>query len=129
MAEQLESNSDLDASDDSEQQPESQYTHRGGPLSIQLPVEFTVLDKARLMTQDRNIRTDELATCISQDPILTLEVLRIANAMFFVQDRPPITTAQTAVVRLGSANVEELIENAYNRPPILDPHVLKELVH
>ena len=92
----------------------------GSPLSLLMPAQVSVLNKARVLVSDTNLRIDELVTCISKDPVILLEVLRVANAMFSAGDRPPITTPRTAVVRLGSANVEDIIEHLVQRNPITE---------
>lgn len=97
-----------------------------GPLSIQMPAQASLLSQSRFLAGDRNLRNDDLATSISQDPILTLELLRVANAIAFTQDRPPITTARTALIRLGSSNIVEILNNTALRIPFSDPGVAKE---
>ncbi|MCB0324513.1 MAG: HDOD domain-containing protein [Bdellovibrionales bacterium] len=99
---------------------------RRGPKSILLPPEPSVLKEARLLAGDRNVRISRLASTIAQDPIITLELLRVANATFFAGDRPSITTAQTAVIRLGSQTIVEMLDSLRTRPQIQQPEVSRE---
>ena len=105
----------------------SQMLSRRGPLSIDLYPDQNVLLKARFMAGDPNLRINELANCISRDPICTLELLRVANAIYFAQDRPPICTVKTAVVRLGSSNLVEILEQLKSRKSHPKPMVAAEI--
>jgi hypothetical protein len=72
---------------------------------------------------NKNSRVEDLAICASQDPIIVLELLRISNAMFFSGGRSPITSAKTAIIRLGSDVVFETLERIAERPGFDDPKV------
>ena len=96
----------------------------GGVLSIQLPPDPLIWAEARRLVADKNVRVEDLATCASQDPVLVIELLKTANAMYFSGGRPPITATKTAIVRLGSDVVLELLDNINKRPPIDDEDVL-----
>lgn len=91
-----------------------------------MPVEPAVLRRARKLVGDSNLKLDELSTCVSQDPVLTMELLRISNAMFFVKDRPAITGVRTACVRLGSEQVTQIIESVMLRREIDNKPVAEE---
>ncbi|NDC37324.1 MAG: hypothetical protein EBZ48_04655 [Proteobacteria bacterium] len=41
----------------------------GGPFAIQLPPDAAVLAEARRLVGDRSTRMEELAVCVSQDPV------------------------------------------------------------
>lgn len=90
----------------------------GRPFSILLPADMTIWNEARRLVTDKNIRVEDLAICASQDPIIVIELLRISNAMFFSGGRSPITTAKTAIVRLGSDVVLDALEKIKDRPQI-----------
>jgi HD-like signal output (HDOD) protein len=98
---------------------------RRGPLSLELTAESSVLREARVLAGDRNVLINHLANVIAQDPVITLEMLRVANATFFSADRPAITTVQTALVRLGSQIIIELLTTIAHRPPIEDQEVAR----
>jgi HD-like signal output (HDOD) protein len=70
------------------------------------------------MSCDKNIRVEDLALCVSQDPVLVLELLKAANALYFSGGRPPITTATAAITRLGSDVVVKTLEELLERPLI-----------
>lgn len=87
-----------------------------GPQGIDLPVQVETLREARNLVGNGDVRINQLAAVISDDPVLTLELLRIANATFFAGDRPPATTVRAAVVRLGSGTIIDLLDQVANRP-------------
>ena len=90
----------------------------GGPLSIVLPPDAAVIAEASRLINDANLRVEDLSSCISQDPVIVLELLKTANAMFFSGGRPPITSPKTAIVRLGQQTTKELIDNILKRPQL-----------
>jgi len=103
--------------------PEQTEPHKhkaGGPLGIELPPKTEILSEARARASDRNSSLQPLTNLVVQDPVTTLEFLRIANAMFFAQDRPAILTVKNAIVRLGSENLVELFDRLQNRPQFLN---------
>ena len=84
-------------------------------LSLELPPDRAVLAEARMLVADKNTRTTTLARLIAQDPVTALALIRVANATFFSADRPAITNIQTAVVRLGSQTIIELLDSLAQR--------------
>lgn len=98
---------------------------QGGPLRIMLPPDMAVWTEARRMTTDKNVRLEDLAICVAQDPAIVLELIRVANAMYFSAGRPPITTTQTAIMRLGSDVVLENLKKIRQRPLLAEPEVSK----
>lgn len=86
-----------------------------GALSLLLPVDKLIWEEARRLIGDKKVRVEDLATCCLQDPVLVIELLKKANAMFFSGGRPPITSTTTAIVRLGSEVVHELLEGLKER--------------
>jgi HD-like signal output (HDOD) protein len=95
----------------------------GGPYSIVLAPDRLVLQEARRLVGDRNVRVEDLATCASQDPVTVLELLRHSNALFYAGGRQTIVSAKSAIVRLGSQIVLECIETLSNRPAIEDEDI------
>lgn len=91
---------------------------RIGPLNLVLPPDSAVINEARKLIADKNVRVEDVSTCASQDPVLILELLKSANAMFFSAGRPPITAPKTAIVRLGQQVVQELVDSVKGRPQI-----------
>lgn len=94
-----------------------------GPMGIIFSPEPAVWSEARRLVADKKIRVESLAVCASQDPVIVIELLRTANAMFFSGGRSPITSTQTAIVRLGSELVLDLLEKMKERAPIADKDV------
>ncbi|MBN8547747.1 MAG: HDOD domain-containing protein [Deltaproteobacteria bacterium] len=88
----------------------------GRPFSLLLPPDMAIWQEARRLVTDKSIRVEDLAICASQDPVIVIELLRISNAMFFSGGRSPITTAKTAIVRLGSDVVLDSLEKMKDRP-------------
>ncbi len=100
--------------------------HSGGPLAIDLPPDARTLNSALVLASDRNARINTLAQTVSEDPILSLELLRVANAMFYSGDRPSILNVRTAVVRLGSGAVVDALTKLKQRPSLAPEEVASE---
>jgi len=94
-----------------------------GALSLQLPPDRIVWAEARRLVGNKNIRVEDLAICTAQDPVIVLDLLRIANAMFFSGGRSPITSTKSAIIRLGSDVVLDALDKLGERPGIEDPKV------
>jgi len=88
----------------------------GNPLKILFPPDAAVWQASRVQASDKNIRVEDLALCASQDPVIVMELLRVANAMFFSGGRSPITSTRTAILRLGSEVVIECLERLKEHP-------------
>lgn len=95
----------------------------GGPLGILLPPDPIIWNEARRYISNKNVRVEDVATCVSQDPALVLELLKTANALYFSAGRPPITSTRTAIVRLGSQVVIDLFDKIRERPAITDDEI------
>ncbi len=93
----------------------------GGPLSILFPADIDVWNEARRLVADKNLRVEDLATCTSQDPVVVMDLLKVSNAMYFSGGKSAITSAKTAIVRLGSDVVIETLEKMKERILIEDP--------
>lgn len=87
---------------------------------IVFPPDLSVSFEARRLVADKNTRVEDLALCCAQDPVVVIEFLRIANAMYFSGGRPPITITKTAIIRLGSDVVLETLDELNQRPQIED---------
>lgn len=94
-----------------------------GPLSLQLPPDPAVLAESRRLAGDRSTRMEDLAVCASQDPVIVIELLRVANAMYFSEGRSPITSVKTAAMRLGADVLIETLTKLTERAGIEDPEV------
>lgn len=94
-----------------------------GPLDALLPYDQRIWDECRRMVVDRTVRVDDLAAVAAQDPVIVMDLLKVSNAMFFSGGRAPITAVKTAIVRLGSEVVLDVLEKVKDRPQIDDPKV------
>ncbi|MCB0317182.1 MAG: HDOD domain-containing protein [Bdellovibrionales bacterium] len=100
-----------------------------GPFAIQFAPNAIIWQEARKLISDKNIRVEDLATCCAQDPVLVIELLKSANAMFFSVGRSPITSAKVAIVRLGSDTVLSIFEKINERVQVDDEDVLHWIEH
>lgn len=108
---------------DIEPVPADVHSHEGtrtisGPLNAVLPPDRAVLHEAMKLVGDRNARVEDLATCISQDPVQVIEMLKIANGVGLTQGKAQITVPQTAIHRLGSTQVSDILKEISERPKI-----------
>lgn len=94
---------------------------KAGPRGVCLPAESRILREARKLAEDKNARISILADVLAGDPVLTLELLRFANAG--AGERQGIASAPRAVVRLGSEAVIELLDQIADRSELLEPSV------
>ena len=99
----------------------------GGPLSLLLPPDKAVLAEARRMIGDPSTRIEDLAVCASQDPVLVIEILRVANAMFFAESRSQMTSVKAAAIRLGADSGIETFDKLGEREQIGDSEVSRWL--
>ncbi len=79
-----------------------------------------VWSEASRLARRRDLKVSDLSLCALQDPVIVLELLKKANAMFFSAGRPPITNAATALTRLGSEVICEVLDELFAREPIED---------
>ncbi len=107
---------------DNEQQAEGTKVV-SGPLSVIFAADPTVWAESRRLAADKNVRVDDLATCAAQDPVIVMELLKTANAMYYSAGRPPITSAKTAIVRLGSDVTIDTLDKLREREPVEDPEL------
>lgn len=94
-----------------EQGSDQEEGKAAGPLGALLPADVALLNEAKRLLSDNDSRVDNLATVCLQDPIILIELLKKANALYFAGGRAPITSAKTAIVRLGSDVVSEVFES------------------
>lgn len=92
-------------------------------MSIEMPVESVILTETIRLASDPNTHITDVSTCVSQDPIFVLELLRVANQSTTAQARPAVTIAQNAVVQLGTEKVLEITTHIAGRSQITDPVV------
>jgi HD-like signal output (HDOD) protein len=98
-------------------------TKPSGPFSRIFGPNALVWNEAIRLASNKNIRVEDLALCCAQDPVIVMELLKTANALYFSGGRPPITTATTAIIRLGSETVIEALQGLAARPAIESENV------
>ncbi len=84
-----------------------------------------VWSEASRLARRRDLKVSDLSLCALQDPVIVIELLKKANAMFFSGGRPPITNAATALTRLGSEVICEVLDELFARDPIEDLEIRK----
>jgi HD-like signal output (HDOD) protein len=94
-----------------------------GPYTKVFPPNAMVWSEATRLAANKNIRVEDLAFCCAQDPILVMELLKTANALYFSGGRPAITTATTAIIRLGSETVITTLKDLAERPNYEDTEI------
>lgn len=94
-----------------------------GPLKHVMAPDRMVLAEARKLVADPSVRVEDLAVCIGQDPVLVVELLKTANAMFFSGGRAAITSTKTAAIRLGNTVLIDMLDKLKDREPISDPQI------
>lgn len=104
------------------------HSHEGtraisGPLNVILPPDPAVIHEALKLVGDRNSRVEDLSTCISQDPVQVIEILKIANGLGLTQGKAQITVPQTAIHRLGSQQVSDILNDISQRQRIENPSI------
>ncbi len=84
------------------------------------------MNLARMLAGDGNLRVNKLAETAALDPVVALELLRVANATFFAADKPSISSLHAAVVRLGSDSILGILDRLQQRPQFSDSEVVLE---
>lgn len=115
---------------DTDQEPGISLDEQGwptDPLAWELPPDALVLAEARKLAGDKNVRVESLATACLQDPVIVIELLRTSNALYFSGGRSAITSAKTAIVRLGSDTLIETLDSLLQRRRLEDTQVVEYL--
>lgn len=102
---------------------EADTQSRRSSLALRIPACPLILRRVRALAGDRHARIETLAHHTANDPVLTLELLRAANSMFFSEGRPPATTPRTAILRLGSSHLLETMDRIQEISPIADQEI------
>ena len=103
-------------------------TEAGGkimPFQRLFPPQPLIWQEAHRLASLKNVRVEDLALCASQDPVLVVELLRVANGISMAGTRAPLTTTTTCIMRLGSELVIETLDQLADRPRITDIDLLK----
>lgn len=95
----------------------------GNPFQRSFPIHPSILSQATRLASRTTTKVDDLALCALQDPILVLELLKLANGTFFSAGRPPLTTASGAILRLGEDELLKVLTALNERPNFTEPAV------
>ena len=80
------------------------------------PRRPTLLPQLMRAVEDPRSATDKLSRIIAHDPVLTSDVLRLANSAFYRTSPAPIETIQRAIVVLGVDALRALVATAMLQP-------------
>jgi HD-like signal output (HDOD) protein len=94
-----------------------------GPFQRSFPIHAAILSQATNLASKTTTKVDDFSLCALQDPILVLELLKLANGAFFSAGRPQVTTASGAVIRLGEDEMLNVLKALTDRPAFSDPDV------
>lgn len=93
--------------------------------SLELYPDKEILESAISLASDKNVRISKLSDMILKDPVITLEILSCANSLS--NEKASISAVQTGVIRIGSSQLIELLQNLKTRiKEDLDPDVSVE---
>jgi hypothetical protein len=98
-------------------------------LGINLPANQVTLADSIKLANKPNVSIEEFASCILDDPIIVLELLKRSNAMAFAESGQTITTLKGALTRLGWKTTEEILNSIQNRPQIKQSNRASWLEH
>jgi HD-like signal output (HDOD) protein len=87
------------------------------------PAQPLIWQECRRLAGDKNVRVEDLAAAANQDPVIVIELLKVANALFFSGGRQSITSVKTAIVRLGSDVLVETLNQIAERAQIEDEKI------
>ncbi|MCB9029557.1 MAG: HDOD domain-containing protein [Deltaproteobacteria bacterium] len=90
---------------------------------VQLPAKEEVLERARKIFSDPNARIEPSVSCVSEDPVIVLELLKAVHSIEAAGSRVPITTPRACIQRLGNQLINETLEMISERPQLTDPGV------
>lgn len=93
------------------------------PCKILLPVDLNICSTARQFMADGEKPMAAVAACVSQDPVMVLEFLKVVNRLDFAAKEGYVTTLLPALVRLGAQEVIQILYSLRSRPQIKDPCV------
>lgn len=111
----VQSNEQLEATAAIEGPPREIYGH---PRNTELPPNYSVIAAARQLLVNRNTRIPTLSSEMMKDPVTTLAIFKTANSSLFASNLGPVSTLNGALVRLGSAQLLEVIATVGARTPL-----------
>jgi HD-like signal output (HDOD) protein len=78
-------------------------------LNLSLPVRLTTLHELNRITQSNNYKIEDFTNHISQDPVISLEFIKLANLLEYATSRNSICNLKSAVIRVGSDASKDLL--------------------
>ena len=100
---------------------------QGGVYAVRVPPSTSILPQARTMVADPTLRVDDLADLVHRDPVIVVELLRVANSVQFSAGRPPATNIKASIERLGGATAATTLDDLKNIPQLSSPQVAASL--
>lgn len=82
-----------------------------GPTIFAIPHDRRIATLAKKAALATTLRVDDLVSIILGDPTLTLHLLRSANSIKASADKRPTASLKTAIIRLGSQAIINLISD------------------
>jgi HD-like signal output (HDOD) protein len=81
-----------------------------------LPRRPTLMPQLLRAMEDPRVASDKLSRIVAHDPVLTADVLKLANSSIFRTSKVPIETLQKAIVVLGADALRGLLATAMLQP-------------
>jgi HD-like signal output (HDOD) protein len=81
-----------------------------------LPRRPTLMPQLLRAMEDPRAASDKLSRIVAHDPVLTADVLRLANSSIFRTSKTPIETLQKAIIVLGADALRGLLATAMLQP-------------
>lgn len=94
--------------------------------AIDLPADRDILREVRECLSGRNVGISRIADLISQDVVVTLELIGTANNRRQSEAVSAIESIRTGIFRLGSETLIALLDSIAARPDYTDPEVHSE---
>jgi hypothetical protein len=92
------------------------------PFERAFSIHPTILSTAATLAESRVAKLNDLALCALQDPVLSLELLRLANDAVFSAGRPTVSTPSAAIMRIGAQELLKVLARLRSRPNLEDPN-------
>lgn len=86
-----------------------------GPTIFAIPHDRSIATLAKKAVRAATLQVDDLVSIILGDPTLTLHLLRSANSIKTSADKRPTASLKTAIIRLGSPAIINLISELEER--------------
>ncbi|MDZ4785762.1 MAG: HDOD domain-containing protein [bacterium] len=102
---------------------QSTQTTSKSPLSWLLPANKESLEQLKSLLTDTRTSIDIQANAVLKDPVIALDIIKVANSMALAGSKTVITTIRGALQRLGNKEVADRLTSIAERPEIETPGV------